>query len=401
MLLPKIAIFLLWLGAVIDPIGNMYGIRYLALATAFAAIVGLFTLGRFQQLFKSYRGILILLISVLLPAYGLILYAFNAGSDDFIDTSYLASGVLIITSLLYHGRSMCEYGVKSFIFSTRLVSLIIIAGYVSSTFSHGEWVSFFTERNVALVSFREYAGITFPYIYFLASPLLIFLIAYDFNKFKQTSNVINFFIFTLTSSSLVLTGTRAHMVLGVIFAPLYIILTGNYKTIIKTLILLAIVALFTLTVTEGGTLINSFFDTSETSNSMKLSLLDGYGEIFSNLLRLFFGQGFNAHEWSSILRGMIAMEDKASKTELTYLELVRVFGVIIATTLIITIVLLLKSTKNLGGNFQWIYPGFTIFLINATVNPYLFSVNGMLPLGLISAIVYQYSKNSKKHIIKI
>ena len=67
--------------------------------------------------------------------------------------------------------------------------------------------------------------------------------------------------------------------------------------------------LMVLVFEEGKVLVGSFFSSSETSNSMKISLLDGYSEIFSRPENLIFGQGFNAHEWSPELRGMIAMED--------------------------------------------------------------------------------------------
>jgi hypothetical protein len=230
---------------------------------------------------------------------------------------------------------------------------------------------------------------------FLASPLLIFLMAYDFYFFKKRSTFLNLILFIMTALSFAATGTRAHIIIAIIFAPFYMLLTGNFKTIIKALVLLFVVMFFVLTVTETRVLLESFFSTAETNNSMKIDLLAGYGEIFSNPLVLFFGQGFNAHEWSPELRNMIAIEIGASKTELTYIEIVRVFGILLGSTLIITIFMLLRSTKNLEDNLQWIYPGLSIFLVNAAINPYLFSVNGILPLGLISAIVYHFRRKDR------
>lgn len=390
MLLAKVAIFLLWVGSVVDPIGNTFGIRYLALATAFAGMAWLLSTGSLNQLDKSYRGFLILLLAGVLPLYGLFLYSFRASSNEFIDTSYLASGVLILTSLLYRNQRMCEFGIKSLVLSTRILSLLVIAGYASQIFSLGGWLGFFTERNVALISFREYSGITLPYIYFLASPLLILLMAYDFGNFRQQTTILSFLIFALTAFSFALTGTRAHILIALTFAPLYMLLTSTSRTIIKAFALFVTLVLIALTIEDSRTLASSFFSTSETSNSMKLSLLDGYGKIFSDPQALLLGQGFNAHEWSPPLREMIAMEDKASKTELTYLELIRVFGIGLAALLICTLLLLLRSTKNLNKDLQWIYPGFAIYLANATINPYLFSVNGILPLGLIAAISHYY-----------
>ena len=386
MFVTKIAIFLLWFGAVIDPIGNFFGIRYVALVAAFAALALLFLSIGSKILDNSYRGILILFLAILFPYYGLTLYSFRAGNADFIDTSYIASGVLITTSLLYFNKRTCEFGVDSFIFSTRFLSFLIISTFLLPFFSLSDWISFFTERNIAIISFREYAGIQLPYIYFLASPLLIFLMSYDFCKFRKIPNAVNFLIFTLSSFSFSLTGTRAHIIIAILFAPLYILLTAGTKNNIRSFILFSILMLMALIVEQTRLLLDSFFSIYEESNSIKISLLNGYIDLFSNPLTLMFGQGFNAHEWSLPLKDMVAGE--ASKTELTYLELIRVFGLFVATSFMLLILFLLRRSKYLHEEFKWIYPGLTIFLTNAAINPYLFSVNGILPLGLISAIIY-------------
>lgn len=403
MLLIKLTIFSMWLGAVIDPIGHMFGIRYFGLVGLFVSLIWLLCLGQHNFLEKSYRGFFILFLSASLPLYGLILYAFREGRGEFIDTSYLASGVLLLTALLYNSRAMCDFGVTSFVYSTRLMSFIIISIPLFQEINLFDWVSFFTERQVALVSTREYSGVTMPYIYFLASPLLIFLIAYDFFKLQQVLSVKNFLMFTITSFSFALTGTRAHILIAVFFIPIYLFLTISSRAIIKSALLLALTIIIVFAVPNFRDLIGEFFSSTEASNSLKLNLLEGYAKIFSNPLIIIFGQGFNAHEWSPTLRDMIAIELGASKTELTYLELVRVFGFINASIFLFIIILLLRSVKNVGYNFNWVYPGLIIFLINSGFNPYLFSVNGMLPLGLITAISYHYGRsgNGFPEVIKV
>ena len=106
MLLAKSAIALLWFGAIVDPIGLTFGIRYLALATACACLLWLLWTGSLKQLDRSYRGLLILLLAGVLPIYGLFMYSFRANGGEFIDTSYLAAGVLMLTSLLYRNLRM-------------------------------------------------------------------------------------------------------------------------------------------------------------------------------------------------------------------------------------------------------------------------------------------------------
>lgn len=392
MLISKLAIALLWLAAVIDPIGNMFGVRYIALAAALCGLIWQVAIGKIVGVEKSQRGFLVLLLAIVFPLYGLFLYSFRAGDQEFIDTSYLATGILIITALLYRSRSMCEFGIRSFVLSTRLLSLIVVAGFVFQLFGLDGLIGFFTERNVALVSFRDYAGFSLPYIYFLASPLLILLLAHDFDAFKRSRSIIGFLIFAFTAFSFALTGTRAHILIAALFAPIYMLLTSTLKSSIKSVLAISGMFILAMSLEEVRLIITAFISTTETSNSMKLSLLDGYGEIFSDLSYLFLGQGFNAHEWSAPLRNMIAMEDKASKTELTYLELIRVFGLGLAGVFIFFLLFLLKTIKRIGGEHYWIFPGFSIFLVNAAINPYLFSVNGILPLGLFVSIAYYFRK---------
>jgi hypothetical protein len=396
MLIAKFAIVLLWIGAVIDPIGNMFGIRYIALAAALVGLIWMLVTGVITGLDKSYRAFIIILLAFVFPLHGMVLYSFRASDQEFIDTSYIASGILITTCLLYRSRSMCELGIRSLILSTRLLSLIVIAAYASQLTSIDGWLGFFTERNVALVSFREYAGFSLPYIYFLASPLLILLMAHDFGAFREKPSVLGIFLFAATAFSFALTGTRAHILIAALFVPLYMLMTSTPKTLFKSFALLIGAIILAVTQEEVLSLISSFTSTSETSNSMKISLLDGYGEIFSSPRDFLLGQGFNAHEWSTPLRGMIAMEEKASKTELTYLELIRVFGLGLAGLFVVSLVLLLRAIKELPENLRWIFPGFAIYLVNAAINPYLFSVNGILPLGLFASMAYYYRKTPSK-----
>lgn len=401
MSLTRASIVLLWIGAVLDPVGQMFGVRYLAIALAVISIIWMIGTAKARKIEVSYRSILIFFIGGILPIYGLFIYSLHAGAGEFIDTSYIAAGLLIIFSMLYRDQHGCIFGVRAFLFSVRFLSILIVVCFVSPFFGYEEWVSFFTERSVALVSFREYSGFQLPYIYFLASPLLIFLIAYDFSKLRQAPALKTSAIFALSSFSLFLTGTRAHIIIAIFFMPIYLLLSTSSKTIYKGILSFCFFAVVVLSFEESRSLVVSFFSSSETSNSMKISLLDGYIEIFSQPESLIFGQGFNAHEWSFHFRSMIAMEIQASKTELTYLELIRVFGIFVATAFILTILLFTQATKSLPREFCWIYPGLVIYLVNAAINPYLFSVNGMLPLGLFSAILFYFNSSKFIRISKI
>jgi hypothetical protein len=253
---------------------------------------------------------------------------------------------------------------------------------------HGEWISYFIDHKVAFVGFRNFTGISMPYIWFFASPLLILLLAYDFQYLKVGQLRRRLPLFVLTSIALGLSGTRAHILIATFFAPICLLLSGKRMAVVRAMFILAAIFITVLAFDTTRALLIAYISPSEADNSMKINMLGGYSNMFSDPTVLLLGQGFNAHEWTPALRDMIAMKGNASKTELTYIELIRVYGVVLGSFFISTLVFFVHRLKKLTENHAWLYVGFVIYLIDAASNPYLFSTNGMLPLGLTSSLLY-------------
>jgi hypothetical protein len=189
----KLSILLLWLSAVFDPVGQVFNIRYIAI---FLALFFIFKIIFFEKMMinnnrLSFRALFILFFGVVTPLYGLLIYSFHAGSEDFIDTSYIAAGLLIFTSILYKNEIYCLYGIRSFLISTRLLALAIISVLATQLISSSDWYWVFVERQIAYIGLRAYGGVEFPYIYFVASPLLIFLVAHEVNMSLIKSSISN------------------------------------------------------------------------------------------------------------------------------------------------------------------------------------------------------------------
>lgn len=391
-----LVIALLWIGAVIDPIGGMFGIRYfsLALATITTLLLGAKSLSQDTNI--SYRGGFIIALTIIFPIYGLILFLIYGARGPFIDTSYIASGLIITFSLLYTNINDCKFGIYSLIYAARILAFLTIFTFILQIYSMNEIIGFFTARDVALIGYRQYSGIEFPYIYFLASPILIYIISYDFHQLNYNKNAINLTKYLISSGALLLSGTRAHIIIAVLFPLIYFVLNGRKGILFRTIITINIFIVILIFSPEFRELFLSFFVTNEINNSMKLTLLSQYAEIFSDPYVILFGQGFNAHEWSYVFRSMVYNIDfTASKTELTYIELYRVYGIFIATIFIILLFRFVRSTRYIQNEGKWIYPALFVYMINAALNPYLFSVNGLLPIGLIVSILIFYPINKR------
>jgi len=381
-----LGIFPLWFAAVFDPVGNLGGLRYLSLGYAVVCITMFFTLRPVPGTDKGLRNLVILCMSLLMPAYGVMIYSYRGGSIAFDDTSYIAAGILLLTTSLYKDVDLCRIGVRALVFALRLLTAVIVYIYATVVLGYNyDWVRFFTEGNAALISTREYGSTVLPYIYFLASPMLIYLIGHDIHAFLRQRTPYRLAICLTTLFAFGLSGTRAHIILAIAYVPLYFFFLASPRRKVLIGALVVVLTLVALGTMPG--LASEFFSTQEASNELKLQLIDMYEDVFAHPAMLVFGQGYNAHEWYGPLREKFAGIPGASKTELTYLELIRVYGLPLTVVFVALMFALAVQLARLREEFRWTLPAFVIFMCNAAVNPYLFSTNGILPLALLLAIV--------------
>lgn len=302
----------------------------------------------------------------------------------------------MLTTLLYYENNTCIYSIKIFITLLRsLVFFIIFIAAVNYFSPENSWFSFITENSIALISYRVYQNLSFPYIYFLASPMLIYLMGNDLYLLLNNFKIKYLILFVLTTIAFIFTGTRSHIIIGILFLPAFLLILNFRKYYKSITLILSFFIILIFNFNDINLLVNSFFSKEEASNTIKLNMISNYKEIFVDPYSLIFGQGFNAHEWSEPLRQMIFLEAGASKTELTYLEIFRVFGVLMGAVIIFSLLFLVFSTSKIDPALIWLFPCLIIFLVNASLNPYLFSTNGILPIALILSIIKYNSKNFK------
>ncbi len=382
----RVTLLLLWIAAVFDPIGDLFAIRYIALANALLCVLVVFAFWFKTSIRFTFRELFIIYAAILMPLYALVLCNMRGGASNFTDTSYIAAGILLIPAFLHRNQILCNAGVAAMIFSLRSLAILILFIFFSGYLNFNlEWADIFTKNNVALISMREYSGIQFPYIYFFSSPMLIYLTAFEVDRFVKRRDLWSLILCIISLLSLGLSGTRAHLLIAVLFVPVYFIFLYSRYSIFWCLA--GFFSLFVLFVVVDIEVLRAFLSTNETSNAMKIEMLYGYARIFDDPITFFFGQGYNAHMWSWDLRGMVSLEEGATKTELTYLELFRVYGVFVTMPFLILLAMLAKRLSVLPAKYRWLYPAFVVYLINSAINPYLFSTNGILFLGLALSVV--------------
>ena len=373
----NILLVFLILSYMLDPTGELFNLKYLSTGLIFliATIncVIKYKKVNLNKLQLSY----ITLFCIIMPIYGSAITFIHSNFKSFLDSSYIGFSVLLILLLPILFLENIKY-IQALIISLRVLTILIIIILLSFIYDGDQLgiSNFFIEHKSMFVGFREYGGISTYYLYFTASPLLLILISYDSYMLLYKKRVKHFLLFLLSVFALFLTGTRFNMLISILILP-SILFISNFK--MKHLLIYTFILITSTFIIFQNSFTSSFFDSKEESNSVKTGYFNDYISILSKPDMLLFGQGYNAQEWSMNFKNMLIRSyNEGSKTELSYLELVRVYGLIVGTILIISLFIIPLLVYKKYKKINYIIFAIFIYLINSALNPYLFSTNGVL-----------------------
>lgn len=391
--LEPLPINLLWIAAVFDPIGHFFGLRYAALILVYVALFLRILNGGVSIKVGGVYFFLFVYFVLIIPVYGVLMYLLRGAGGAFIDTSYIGAAVLFACSLVYLNPEGLRIGLESQKIALRMMAgTIIFCVFIYEVGLPIFLIGNFVEKGVAFFGpFRNYGGQNFYYMYFVASPMLIYLVVQEAWALFETKGRSQLFWCGMAVVALFLSGTRANILLAVFAVPfVYLWRRWGWAAIPAVLSLSAICLLMLHFL--GVQAIGSMFDPQNESIELKLGFLAGYLKIFSDVVTLLFGQGFNAHVWSGTFGDMLpgGAYGGASKTELTYLEIIRVFGVFFGGLFFYLMLVFLKKLSEIDLSLRWMAPAVFLYMVGSAFNPYLFSSNGMLPLGLCAAALQGY-----------
>lgn len=325
-------------------------------------------------------------VVMVVPIWGLLLFSIFSPAP-LIDTSYIAFCILLgYAGFFSRDRDFRLARTVVFFTSTLIASLVFYCSFVLVTTGVNSSLYFFTTSSIAVLGFRAYGQFVLPYVFVISAPLLILgcaMMALD-NSVKLRTAVIFFGLFLV---ALLLSGTRSHQAIS--FLLLFVFLFSRFGKVIGISFLIIIPALI---LWYASTLIFEMLSLSEVNNQHKFSMLSTYAELYNSLATMLFGQGFNAVTWSSQLRQIVSLEIGATKTELTYLEIFRVFGFPVGILLLGALFFLLRHGERQAGGPDWLRFGIGLQLLNASINPYLFSFNGAFGLAILLGVLWQGRK---------
>ena len=222
-------------------------------------------------------------------------------------------------------------------------------------------------------------------VFHLASPILVFMLALMWYKYLVMKYV-KYAIYTFAIfACLVFSGTRAN-----IFSAMLIILLIylHYVFFIKKRMLQTIVWLFLAgSVFFVGSYL--FLSRLDASSIAKAGHISSYLNLFNNNITYFFiGQGVGSYFYTSGFNMAVTL------TELSYIELIRMFGIFF-TIIIVFLYLLpfLKQKKyNLPDSFS-IAIAYLAYLFIAGTNPFLIGRTGFMAMWIAYILLIRIKKH--------
>lgn len=335
---------------------------------------------------------LINIIFLLIPIISLSFYFIdNLALPENGFNLYKGYLLVILSILLFHFNLNC---IKSFSIILNFLSfLIILVYFIVKTFPEYYNIIYLwgLKYQIFLIGERVYdielEGIWS--IYFVTSPLLVIPIAYYTNSYVNNNSFKVLLILFLNIFAMFIAGTRNNMFTSILVPFLIFLYYSKKKNIF---IFFSLIGLFAFIYLNIDT-ITAMFSLNEPSNATKYGLLGDYYNIFNSPRNLLIGQGFGANYfWES--RGKFDFV-----TELTYLEIIRNFGLILGFILLICIfypiIYAIKNKKNYY--IFYLLVAYSFYLFMSANNPIFFMSMGMLFFPIVLSNTFMHFNEDKTH----
>jgi len=356
----------------IDPGGQMFHLKIpLFIICIFIAL----------RIKKTKKTLVLILILILIQILSLYISKINIGNYIILNNSYQRIGTIVFLSVmifLNHKIKVSLLFVKSINFLS-FFSIFIFIFY--KLFPNLFFILYKSEniRQIFHVTTRTYGNFNYSTIYLGTSEIIVYNIWYYF--FKEKTKYNNMFFLNLLA--LILSGTRMNIFISLILLILYYINKNKF-------LFISIFMPLTLWIFIKNNLfltIMNMFSGTDGSNSRKLGYFIKYGEHFSNLKTILFGQGISSS--FSIFK---------ITTELTYLELFRVYGFLLGLIMFFILFLPLLNIKKINQNNKYIYYSYLTYFLMNLINPSLFTSQGMI---LFSIAIYSFylDSNYQKEVL--
>lgn len=309
-----------------------------------------------------------LLVPVLWTVIGLARYGVHNPEIDF-GTAKSFLFLLLVPVLMSENIDLSSLITRTGILVALLTILMVGVSLISPAGFDVLYAFSLSKQNAIVAESRDVIGVGVGMFYYKTSALLVFPFAYYCSRLASPGRVrVRFLLFCLIyGAALLFSGARANfigeMLIAGCFATRYLVRRLGWAPAV----LIAIAASGIFAITMAPKLANP----EEASNSIKLGHIQSYEEEFNaHPSILLWGEGADVAFYSK------GYEDWTTVTELTYLELVRVFG--IPMTLVFLYCLLWLAIRIFRSGRFGLGMAYATYLLISASNPLLISSTGFL-----------------------
>lgn len=332
-----------------------------------------------------------LLVPLLWTIVGLARYGVHNPEVDF-GTAKSFLFLLLVPILISENIDLSSLISRTSILVALLTLLMVSVSFIFPAAFEIFYAFSLSKQNAIVAESRDLIGTGVGMFYYKTSALLVFPFAYYCNRLASPGQgkVKPLLFCAIYGAALLFSGARANflgeMLIAGCFATRYLVRRLGWAPAV--VIAIAASGLF------AAAMAPKFANTQETSNSIKLGHLHSYEELFNaHPSILLWGEGADTAFYSE------GYEDWTTVTELTYLELIRVFG--IPMTLVFLCCLLWLALKIFRSGRFGLELAYTTYLLISASNPLLISSTGFLAVCAVwKEAEAPSSRNSAFHLIE-
>jgi len=363
-------ICLLTFAALIDPADEIFHLKVPAFALVM--LVWILRRGLARPTVTPATWIIVITVAMVIPALWSMLGLAHQnihGPDLMFGLFKAFLFLLLVLVIITEDIDLASLLIRMSPLVALLTFVMVIASFVFPPVFAALY-AFSLEKNNAIISTsRDLLGIGLGQFYYKTSCLLIFPLSWYCSRATQPGpgRLRSLLLCLLYGAALLFSGARANYLGGLFIAGFFFIgyLGRKIGRVPALIVALAAVILFT------SVLASKLANPTETSNSIKLRHVQSYEQEFNEHPSiLLWGQGADTAYYTEGFR------DWTTTTELSYLELVRIFGVPMTALFIVGLAAL--AYKILRDRQYAVGIAFVTYLVMSGSNPLLVSSTGFL-----------------------
>ena len=377
----QILLTLLMFSVIVDPTNTLFGIKEISFVLVLLSVI-------FHKFIVYKDAFVIIGVSFVFLIISSINGHFNGYEFDNITEIGFYKSFLFLFILLLVKNSHYDF-IKASFPSVILISIVSICVYVVSIISSILFSYLYefaySHDSFIIIGQRIFYGKNILSVFYKTSPILVIFLSYSYCFFWKTYKLKYLLSSLLFFIALIMSGTRAN-----ILSALLIIIGIPIWVKIKNKVFIVSCAIFCVIFSA----LVLFSDKKEESLQLKNEqLVNSIEHIKSNKDIIFLGQGCGSCFYAAKTR------PKCSITELSYIELLRMFGLLGALFIIFVFIFpLILMFRRKPLNYIPFAIGYIAYLFIGGTNPLLIGSSGFSVL----AIAYSFSfGNSKLELKKV